>query len=82
MEGPLPMLFSFITDTEEVRVGFLAVSFAVIYGQMSLNSVNFSSIRRHIFLFLLCCSPLWFTMNALLLTFLAGLPLLSTVLAW
>ena len=45
LEGPCPILFSFVTHTKKVRVLFLAISFTVIYGPMTLNSAYFLSTR-------------------------------------
>lgn len=82
LEGPCPMFFSFVTDTEEDRVLFFAISFSHLWINVSKPRLLFINKKGHFFLFLLFCRPLWFTMNALLLTFLADLPRLSTVLAW
>lgn len=76
------MLFSFLRGIEEVKAVFLSVSLTVMYRPMSVTSTYILSMRNGIFIFLLCCSPLWLCLNALLLAILADLPLPSTVLAW
>jgi len=81
LEGPCPVLFPFVKDTEEFGVLFLVISFSHLWINISKFSLHFINKKGLFFLFLLFCMPLWLTMNASLLTFLADLPLLSTVLA-
>lgn len=55
LEGPCPILFSFVAHTEEVRVLFLAISFTAIYAPMSLSSAHFLSTRG-IFSYFYCAA--------------------------
>lgn len=57
LEGPCPILFSFVAHTEEVRVLFLAISFTAIYAPMSLSSAYFLSTRG-IFSYFYCAAGL------------------------
>lgn len=57
LEGPCPILFSFVIPKEEVRVLSLAISFIVIYGLMSLSSAYFLSTRG-IFSYFYCAAGL------------------------